>query len=85
MQIIPSYHKDQLGDHPGAVLDPITNIRVGANVLKDYIRRAGDEIAGLQRYNGASDDTTNAYANKVLGEKLRLKQHIQRVRDGLRA
>ncbi len=52
-------------------------------MLKDYITRGGTEIAGLQRYNGATVDATNAYANKVLGEKLRLQQAVadQRARD----
>jgi len=84
MQIIPDYHKQHFAASGGSVLDPWTNIHVGTIVLKDYIQRAGTEIAGLQRYNGASDDASNAYANKVLGEKMRLKQAIQRVRDGLR-
>src|SRR5262245_30980804 len=70
MQIIPQYHKAQIASR--SVLDPLTNIRVGAGVLKDYIKSTGTEIAGLQRYNGASEDTTNAYATKVLSEKQRL-------------
>jgi len=46
--------------------------------LKDYIRRGGNEAAGLQLYDGSSDDTTNAYATKVLGEKQRLRQTLLR-------
>ena len=85
MQIIPGYHKDQFNAARGdSVLDPPTNIRVGARVLKEYIRRGGTEIAGLQRYNGSADDASNAYANKVLGEKVRLEQAVQRARDRLR-
>jgi soluble lytic murein transglycosylase-like protein len=83
MQIIPAYHKDKFDAAGGAVLDPLTNIRVGARVLKDYIERGGTEIAGLQRYNGSANDAKNAYANKVLGEKLQLQQAVavQRARD----
>ena len=86
MQVIPRFHKDHL-DAAGvdSVLDPHSNIRVGAGVLKDYIRSGGNEVAGLQRYNGSSADSTNAYAAKVLGEKERLRQSIRQARDHLRA
>jgi soluble lytic murein transglycosylase-like protein len=84
MQIIPAYHQDKFDAAGGAsALDPLTNIRVGARVLKDYIERGGTEIAGLQRYNGSANDAKNAYANKVLGEKLQLQQAVavQRAHD----
>ena len=86
MQVIPRYHKNHL-DAAGvdSVLDPHSNIRVGAGVLKDYIRSGGTEVAGLQRYNGSSADASNAYAVKVLGEKQRLQQAVQHARDRLRA
>ena len=67
------------------MLDPNANIRLGARILKEYIRRGGTDIAGLQLYNGSSDDATNAYAVKVLGEKQRLQQAIQRVRERQRS
>jgi soluble lytic murein transglycosylase-like protein len=86
MQVIPRYHQDHL-DAAGvdSVLDPHSNIRVGAGVLKDYIRSGGNEVAGLQRYNGSTADTTNAYATKVLGEKQRLQQSVRQSRERLRA
>ncbi len=86
MQVIPGYHKDHIeAAHVDSVLDPHSNIRLGARVLKEYIRRGGTEVAGLQLYNGSADDATNAYATKVLGEKQRLHQVVQRVRDRARA
>jgi len=86
MQVIPGYHKDHLAAAGiDSVLDPNANIRLGARILKEYIRRGGTEIAGLQLYNGSSDDATNAYAVKVLGEKQRLQQAIQRVRERQRS
>ena len=81
MQVIPSYHKDHVNaSGSDSVLDPHANIRVGASVLKDYIRSGGTEVAGLQRYNGSSSDASNAYATKVLVEKQRLQQTVQRAR-----
>ncbi|MEO8302715.1 MAG: transglycosylase SLT domain-containing protein [Betaproteobacteria bacterium] len=86
MQVIPRFHKDHL-DAAGvdSVLDPHSNIRVGAGVLKEYIKSGGNEVAGLQRYNGSSADATNAYAAKVLGEKVRLQQSVRQARAPVRA
>jgi len=85
MQVIPGFHKDKLDADAGdPAFDPHANIRLGALVLQDYIRRAGNEAAGLQLYNGSGDDATNAYANKVLAEKQRLQQAIARGRDRAR-
>jgi soluble lytic murein transglycosylase-like protein len=86
MQVIPGYHKDQMeAAGVDSALDPHDNIRLGAQILKQYIRQGGTEVAGLQIYNGASTDASNAYAVKVLGEKQRLQQAIQRLRDRLHA
>jgi soluble lytic murein transglycosylase-like protein len=79
MQVIPRYHEDKFDAANGeSVLDPRTNIYVGARVLKEYIRRGGTETVGLQLYNGAIDDESNAYARKVLGEKQLLQSAIRR-------
>ena len=81
MQVIPAFHKDQLeAADVDSVLDPYDNIRLGAQILKEYIRRGGTEVAGLQLYNGAAGDASNAYAVKVHGEKQRLQQAIGRLR-----
>ena len=86
MQVIPGFHKDKLEAGAGdPVLDPHANIRLGARVLQEYIKRAGTEAAGLQLYNGSGDDATNAYANKVLAERQRLQQATQRPRERMRA
>jgi soluble lytic murein transglycosylase-like protein len=80
MQVIPSYHKEQMqAAGIDSALDPHDNIRLGAQILKDYIRRGGSEVAGLQIYSGAAADTSNAYALRVLAEKQRLQQAIQRL------
>jgi soluble lytic murein transglycosylase-like protein len=81
MQVIPRYHQDRLeATGIDSVLDPQSNIRLGAHVLGDYIRSGGTEVAGLQRYNGSTGDASNAYAAKVLGEKQRLQQAVERAR-----
>ena len=85
MQVIPGYHKDHFeAARVDSMLDPHANIRLGARVLKEYIGRGGTEVAGLQLYNGSADDASNAYATKVLGEKGRLRQVVQRVRGQVR-
>jgi soluble lytic murein transglycosylase-like protein len=79
MQIIPRYHGDKFDAAAGeSMLDPRINIQVGAAVLRDYIRRGGNEMAGLQLYNGALDDEDSTYAHKVLAEKQRLRSVIRR-------
>ena len=78
MQIVPRYHGDKFDAAAESMLDPRVNIQVGAAVLREYIRRAGTEEAGLQLYNGSLDDESSAYAHKVLAEKQRLKSLIRR-------
>jgi soluble lytic murein transglycosylase-like protein len=81
MQVIPKHHQDKLIDHggEGAVLDPTTNILLGARILKEYIRRTGSLEAGLQFYNGALADISSQYAQKVMAEMERLQQAVRRV------
>ena len=86
MQVIPRYHTDKFDAARGeSMLDPRRNIQLGARVLKEYIRRGGTDVAGLQLYNGASADASNVYANKVLGERQRLQEAVRRGRDHTRA
>jgi soluble lytic murein transglycosylase-like protein len=78
MQIIPRWHQEKLLEHGGeyALLDPEVNIQVGAQILREYLSRAGDMQAGLQMYNGALDEPTARYAGKVLAEKARLRHFL---------
>lgn len=86
MQVIPRYHTDKFNAARGeSVLDPRTNIQLGTRVLKEYLKRGGTDVAGLQLYNGASADASNVYANKVLGERQRLRDAVRRGRDQTRA
>jgi len=79
MQVVPRHHLDKLMEHGGAdaVLDPVTNIALGARILKEYIRRTGSLEGGLQFYNGALADPTSQYAQKVLAERERLEQAVR--------
>lgn len=81
MQVIPRYHAAQFeAGQGGSVLDPRINIALGAKVLKEYIRRGGTEVAGLQLYNGAAGDASSGYATKVLIERDRLQDAVRRAR-----
>jgi hypothetical protein len=81
MQVIPRHHQDKVQEHGGvqALLDPATNVAVGARILKEYIGRSGSLEAGLQWYNGAGLDVTSQYAEKVIAEQQRLRQAIGRL------
>lgn len=74
MQIVPRFHPEKLVAHGGAdaLLEPSVNIRVGAQILKSYIRQAGSLESGLQVYAGAADDPDHRYAQKVMAEQARL-------------
>ena len=82
MQIVPRFHMDKVAPAGApSFLQPHANIAIGARILKDSIRRGGGEIAGLQLYNGAFDDETRAYANRVQVERRRLEDALPRVRN----
>lgn len=79
MQVIPRFHADKIaaaGD--GSILDPDTNIAIGTQILKEYIRRGGGVDAGLRMYNGSTEDPTNGYATRVHAEKQRLMDAVRR-------
>lgn len=84
MQIIPKYHLDKLAAHGGedAVLDPESNIAVGTQILREYVRRTGSLEAGLQYYNGAAWDEEARYTARVLSERRRLALVAQAVLAG---
>jgi len=80
MQIIAKFHPEKLAGHGGetALLEPAVNIRVGAQILQEYLRRYGDLESALQMYAGALDEPTARYAKKVLAERARLRQALAR-------
>lgn len=81
MQIVPRFHMDKVAPAGApSFLLPHANIAIGAQILKDSIRRGGGEVGGLQLYNGSFDDETRAYANRVQAERRRLEEALPRVR-----
>ncbi len=77
MQVMTSTHQDKYQGFGGtlAAFDPVANLRVGANVLKDHIQQAGSVEGGLKRYVSAVNPQADAsYASKVLSEQNRLQQ-----------
>jgi soluble lytic murein transglycosylase-like protein len=82
MQVIPKFHPEKLAGHggEGALLDPHVNIQVGAQILREYLRRYGETETALQMYAGAFDEPTSGYALKVLAERARLEQLLKQFR-----
>lgn len=74
MQIIPRYHLDKIPDGLGVkgLMDPVVNVKVGAQILDDAIRRSGSTQAGLQSYNGSK--RKGLFARRVLAERDRLER-----------
>ncbi len=76
MQVMTDVHKNKFDDHGGskAVQDPSANLRVGAMLLKESIRKTGSIEAGLKRYVGVDEPRSDGgYSVKVLGEYARLQ------------
>lgn len=77
MQVMTRIHGDKYQRAGGsfAAFDPVTNLRVGVQVLQECIARAGSLEGGLRYYVGAGNlEDDGGYASKVIAEHLRLKQ-----------
>jgi len=74
MQVMTRVHSAKLEDFGGklAVFDPLTNLRVGAMILRDTIRRSGSIEGGLRLYVGAVSTDGRDYIDRVLSERDRL-------------
>jgi len=77
MQVMTRVHDDKYeafgGNH--AAFDPLTNLRVGVQVLKECIARAGSLEGGLRFYVGAANlPDDGGYSGKVLSEQAYLQQ-----------
>ena len=77
MQVMTRVHNDKYEAFGGirAAFDPITNLRVGVQILKECIARAGGLEAGLRAYVGAAiSGQDGGYVVKVLAEQMHLRQ-----------
>jgi hypothetical protein len=76
MQVLTSVHNDKYKAFGGnlAAFDPITNLRVGVQVLKENIQRAGSVDEGLKHYVGAANlPDDGGYAQRVLAMHEQMK------------
>jgi len=76
MQVMTRVHDDKYvafgGTH--AAFDPISNLRVGVQVLKECIARAGGLQEGLRQYVGAAlMESDGGYVGRVLAEQSLLR------------
>ena len=81
MQVMTRIHDDKYEAFGGirAAFDPVSNLRVGVQVLKECIARAGSLEAGLKYYVGAANSNEDGgYVSKVLMEQ----NHLRQVADG---
>ncbi len=81
MQVLTRVHDDKYEAFGGnrAAFDPISNLRVGVQVLRDCIARAGSVNAGLRYYVGAALlEEDGGYAGRVLAEQ----SHMRNVASG---
>ena len=81
MQVLTRVHDDKYESFGGkhAAFDPISNLRVGVQVLKECIRRAGGLHEGLKFYVGAALlETDGGYVGRVLLEQA----HMRNVAEG---
>jgi soluble lytic murein transglycosylase-like protein len=81
MQVMTRVHDDKYEAYGGAraAFDPVANLRVGVQVLKECIARAGSLEAGLRFYVGAAiSGEDGGYVGRVLAEQL----HLRQVADG---
>ena len=81
MQVLTRVHDDKYDAFGGkhAAFDPISNLRVGVQVLKECISRAGSLQEGLRHYVGAAlIESDGGYVSRVMSEQI----HMRSVADG---
>ena len=76
MQVVTRVHDEKYEAFGGthAAFDPISNLRVGVQVLKECIARAGNLHDGLRFYVGAALlENDGGYVGRVLAEQAQLR------------
>ena len=77
MQVMTRVHTEKYDSFGGnhAAFDPISNLRVGAAILKEYVQITGSVEGALKYYVGAANlPSDGGYAAKVLAEHRRMRQ-----------
>ncbi|WP_060064920.1 transglycosylase SLT domain-containing protein [Burkholderia ubonensis] len=69
MQVVRRWHPEKVG-HKESLMDPRVNIRVGAQILKQYIDEKGRIEPALVKYSG----NASGYADFVMREKRVLQE-----------
>lgn len=80
MQVVPRWHPEKLADpkNPSELLNPLHNVRIGTQVLAEYLgKKGGDLPAALKQYSGSA----TAYYEKVLRKKEALRSVLKRAED----
>ncbi len=75
MQVLTRVHEERFEPFggPEAAFEPLPNIRVGAAILKEYLRREGSVEGALKSYVGAALRAHDGgYGAKVLAERDRI-------------
>lgn len=79
MQVMTSVHEERFEEFggPHAALNPIANIRVGAEILRELLNRFGSPESALKAYVGAADHPHDGgYGLRVLTERARLEAAV---------
>lgn len=80
-QNLPEAHPEKistLSDQGGHILDVSDNIRLGAQVLREYLARFnGNETLALQQYNGALADPSRSYSKAILRLRAQMLSSIR--------
>ena len=76
MQVMTRVHTEKYESFGGnhAAFDPVSNLRVGTAILKEYLQQAGSVEGALKYYVGAANLASDGgYGAKVLAEHRRLR------------
>lgn len=79
MQVMTTVHSERFEEFGGAAaaLNPMANIRVGAEILRDLIQRWGSTQSALKAYVGAATQPDDGgYGLRVLTERARLEAAV---------
>jgi soluble lytic murein transglycosylase-like protein len=80
MQVMTRVHTERFEPFGGAhaAFDPVTNLRVGVQILAENLRRTGDIETALRWYVGAAHlPSDGGYVGRVLGERYKILQVAQ--------